>query len=267
MKTPKSNKKTVKSKRTVKVSKQMTNTIDKIVDRKIAKNIENKSFQYLGTNLDLIPANNSAFDGQIIPVSPFSSYLNVSQGTSQGARIGNRIQIKKLEVGGVIYPLPYNATSNLTPCPLHIKVWFFYDKEESQAIPQPQAFGDFLQFGSSSLGFQNRLLDHYMPVNKDRYVVLKTKLFKLGYAAYSGTGAQPQQGNFSNNDFKLNCNFKFDLTKHVIKNVIYRDNSSTPSTRGLFMMFQPVYANGVQMTSATVPASVSYMLNMEYEDA
>lgn len=257
-------KKVIKTRKTTMKVKQ----IRKICEGVVAKNIENKSFQYLGTTLDLYPASNGiALDNSIIPCTPFAGYLAITQGTTQGSRLGNRILIKKLQVGGVIYPLPYNAVSNVTPCPCQIKVWFFYDKEETQAIPQPQAFGDFLQFGSSSLSLQNRLLDHYMPVNKDRYVVLTTRTYKLGYASYGGTGSQPQQGNFSNNDFKLNIPFNIDLTKHCVKNVIYRDTSSTPSTRGIFMMFQPVYANGNQMASTQIPAQVSYMLNVEYEDA
>lgn len=248
--------------------KPRVSAVKTMVRKEIARNVENKTFQYVeNPGLDILPCNSPGFESKIISCSPNSGYLAIQQGTGQGQRIGNRIKIKSLRIGGVIFPLPYNATSNLTPAPVQIKLWFFYDKEEPQAYPTPQSSADFLQFGSSSLPLQNQLFDHSMPVNTDRYRVLTTRTYKLGYASYLGTGTQPQQGNFSNNDFKLNCNFNIDLTKHSIKNVLFRDNSSNPTSRGIFMMAQAVYANGTPIASNQIPARMSYMLTVDYEDA
>lgn len=242
-------------------------SVKKIVKRMLSANIETKCFQFLGTGHDILPSNSPGFDGQIIAVSPAATYLAINQGLGQGGRIGNKITIKKLTMDGVMFPLPYNATTNLTPAPIQVKMWIFYDKEEPNAVPAPQASADILQFGSTSLPFQNELFDHTMPINLDRYRVLTTRTYKLGYASYGGTGAQPQQGNFANNDFKLNCRVKVNLTKYAIKKVVYRDNTSNPTTRGLYAMFQPVYANGNPIGSTQIPARLEYMLNVEYEDA
>lgn len=241
--------------------------LKKLVRREISRNIENKTFQYLGTGLDILPSNSPGFDANIIPCYPAAGYLAITQGLGQGQRIGNKIKIKKLKIDGVIFPQPYNAVSNLTPCPTQIKVWFFYDKEEVNAVPAPATAADFFQFGSTAIGFQNEFFDHTMPVNTDRYRVLTSRIFKVGYASYSGTGTQPQQGNFASNDFKLNARLRVDLTKYVVKHCTYRDNNSTPTTRGLYMMLQPVYANGNPITAATIPAKMEYMMTVDYEDA
>jgi len=242
-------------------------SVKSIVAKMLSKNIEKKCFQFLGTGHDILPSSSPGFDSQIIPVSPAASYLAINQGLGQGGRIGNKITIKKLTMDGVLFPLGYNAVSNLTPAPLQVKLWVFYDKEEPNAVPSPMLAADILQFGSSSIAFQNELFDHTMPINLDRYRVLTTRTYKLGYASYGGTGAQPQQGNFANNDFKLNCRVKLDLTKYAIKRCVYRDNSSTPTTRGLYAMFQPVYANGNPILATQIPARFEYMLNVEYQDA
>lgn len=241
--------------------------IKSMIKRELSRNIENKTFQYLGTGHDILPCTSPGFDGQIIPVAPSATYLQIQQGLGQGSRIGNKIKIKNLKMDGVLFPLGYNAVSNLTPAPIQVKMWVFYDKEEPNALPTPQGSADFLQFGSSALALQNELFDHTMPVNLDRYRVLTTRTYKLGYASYGGTGAQPQQGNFANNDFKLNCRVRVNLTKYAIKTVLFRDNNSNPTTRGLYVMFEPVYANGNPIGSTQIPARFEYMLTVDYEDA
>jgi len=256
-----------RARKTTLARKKSSTSLKKIVRREIANNVENKTIQYLGTAYDILPSNSPGFDSNIIPCYPAATYLNIQQGLGQGARIGSKIKIKNLKIDGVLFPLAYSATSNLTPCPTQIKIWWFYDKEEGNAVPQPVASNDFFQFGSGAIGFQNELFDHTMPVNADRYRVLTTRTYKLGYANYQGTGAQPQQGNFSNNDFKLNCRVRVNLTKYAVKHCTFRDNNANPTTRGIYMMAQPVYANGNPMTAATIPARMEYMLTCEFEDA
>lgn len=251
-----------------KTYKRKTTGIKKMVRREIARNTENKTFQYLGTGLDLLPSTSVSFDSNIIPVTPYASYLAINQGTGQGQRIGNKIKIKKLKIDGIMFPLGYNAVSNLTPCPLQIKFWFFLDKEEPNAIPAPAVAADFFQFGSTSIGFQNELFDHTMPVNTNRYRVLTTRTFKVGYSGYtSGVGNQANQGYFSNNDFKMNARLRVDLTKYCVKNINFRDNNTTPTTRGIYMMAQCCYSNGNPITAGTIPAKLEYMLTVDYEDA
>lgn len=242
-------------------------SVKAIVRKEIARNIENKTFQYLGTAHDILPSNSVSYDTNIIPCYPSAGYLAINQGSGQGQRSANLIKIKKLKIDGIIFPRAYDPVSNLTPCPVHIKVWFFYDKEEPNAISAPAAAADFFQFGNTAIGFQNELFDHTMPVNTDRYRVLTSRILKVGFSSYLGTGAQPQQGNFANNDYKLNARLRVDLTKYCVKRCNFRDNNANPTTRGIYMMAQAVYANGNPMTAGTIPARMEYMLTVDYEDA
>lgn len=241
--------------------------VKKFVSRALSKNTEDKSYQSYNLQQDIYPSNSTQFDSVVTPLAPDAVGLTLSQGAGQGQRIGNRIKIKKLTIAGVMHPTPYNATTNPTPAPIQIKMWIFYDKENPTLTPTPRADGDFLQFGNGVSGFQNDLMDLYAPVNKDRYSILWTGITKLGYASYTGTGALPQSGNLSNNDFQLNSNFAIDLTKMVPKYYDFRDTATNPTTRGLYMMCQAVYANGAQMASATIPAQMSYVQNVVFEDA
>lgn len=241
--------------------------IKRMIKREIARNIENKTQQAYNLQQDIYPSNSTQFDSVITPCHPDAVGLIISQGTGQGQRIGNKIKIKKLTFKGVMHPTQYNATTNSTPAPCMVKFWFFYDKDAPTLTPTVKTDGDFFQFGNTTSGMQNDLMDMFAPVNTDRYRVLHTKIFKLGYASYTGTGALPQQGNLANNDFKLNCPFSFDLTKYVPKFYDFRDTATNPTTRGLYFMAQAVYANGAQMSSATVPAQMSYVQSVEYEDA
>lgn len=246
-------------------------TLRKMVKREIARNVENKTFQVFDDNYDILPSNSPGFDANIIPVTPYSgAFLTISQGLGQGQRVGNRIKVKKLTFKGCVYPKAYNVTTNPTPAPVQIKFWFFYDKEEPQAIPTPQTSGDFLQFGNTALGLGNRLFDQMAPVNTDRYRVLTTRTVKVGYSTYGGTGATgslPLQGNLSNNDFKMNANVSVDLMPYIVKDVVFRDAATTPTTRGVFMMAQAVYANGSPLASTTIPAEMNWMSDLEFEDA
>jgi len=246
--------------------------VKKMIKREIARNIENKTFQVFDDNFDIVPSSNAAaFDSQVIPVTPYNgAYLTIAQGLGQGQRIGNRIKVKKLTFDAIIYPKAYNASTNPTPAPCQIKFWFFYDKEEPQSIPTPQASGDFLQFGSTALPLGNRLFDHMAPVNTDRYRVLTTRTVKVGYAEYGGTGATgslPTQGNLSNNDFKLNARIHVDLMPYIVKDVVFRDTATAPTTRGVYMMAQPVLANGAAMAATVIPAEMNFMQSITYEDA
>lgn len=246
-------------------TKTTTNTIKRIVKMAIARNVENKTAQVYSIGQDIYPSNHASFNGSIIPVSPYPAFLAIAQGTSEGSRIGNKIKIKRVSLKGVVFPKPYNATTNAIPQPQQIIMWLLYDKLNSTIIPT--IGNDFLQLGSSSTGLFGELVDTWAPVNSDRWKVLTKRVFKIGYAENLGTGTTPGSANFANNDFKLNQTFKIDCTKYLVKNVKYNDNNTAPTTRGLFWVFTTVAANGAVFGSTTVPAELQYSLDCSYEDA
>lgn len=242
--------------------------IKKMVRREIARNVEDKTQQTYNLGLNIRGPTHANFDDQVVQISPCATALTISQGTGQGSRVGNSIKIKRCMFKGTLVPIAYDATVNPTPTPLQVKMFLFYDKlaAPNDAIT-PKASNDFFQNGNSSTGFHNDLVDMWSPVNADRYKVFYTKIFKLGYAEYAGTGVNVAQQGFANNDFKFNQNFNIDITKYMVKHLKYKDNSSDPSTRSLYCMWLPSYATGATIGSTINCAGVQYMLDIKYEDA
>lgn len=260
-------KKIVRSKRRPKVGLA---SVKSIVKRAIARNTENKTQQYFNLNRNLSSVGSGIDTANIINLGVGTATLVVSQGPGQGQRIGNVIRTKKLTFKGTLVPAGYNDINNPQPTPLQVKMIIFYDKSQPNQAPNPYFNGDFFQNGSATANFANDLVDLWRPVNTDRYRILASKTFKLGYAEFTGvgaySGAQQSQGNFSNNDFKLSCNFSFDLTKHYPKMVKFNDTAGLPTTRGLYCLVLPVWANGGQGTPINM-ANIQYMVSYQYEDA
>lgn len=245
--------------------------IKRMIRREIARNNENKTQQYFNLNRNITSVGSGLDTANIIALGVGSGTLIVSQGAGQGQRIGNRIKTKKLTFKGTLVPSGYNDITNPQPTPVQVKIMILYDKTTPTIVPTPYFNGDFFQNGSGSTTFSNDLIDLWRPINTDRYRVLKSKTFKLGYQEFTGVGvsyagAQQQQGNFSNNDFKLSCNFSFDLTKYYPKSVKFNDGSGAPTTRGLWALVLPVWANGGAGTPLNM-ANIQYMVDYHYEDA
>ena len=247
-----------------KVSKAMRAAIRK----EISRNAEDKDASVLSLSQNLVSSSGLGFDTQnVIDCGISTAGVQIFQGTGQGQRVGNKIKVKSITFKGTLVPLPYNVTSNIVPRPSQVKIWIFYDKENPTVPPTPQA--DFFQNGNSVNAFQNDLVDLWLPVNTDKYRVLTTKTFKLGYASYgqAADGVYPSViGINNNNDFKLNANFSFDLTKHYPKIVDFRDNNGDPSTRGLWAMFAYSCADGTQYSPSQICMNVAYMTSVKYED-
>lgn len=245
-------------------SKVVVSQVKRIIKKEISRQAENKTKQYFSNGSNVLPSAATTFLNSIIPVTPYAGFLEIPQGLGQGDRIGNRIMIKNLTMKGTIWPLPYDILYNPNPVPLQVVLWFFINRNTPGSTPT--SMNGFLQDGSSSRNLQNQLSDVMARVNGDRYRLLTKRVFKIGYANNAGTGNQPAYQTFANNDFKLNQNFKINLTKYVVKNVRYIDGSNTPSTRGLWVIAQALNADGSSMANNIIPARMSYELNIQYED-
>ncbi|UYD39102.1 MAG: capsid protein [Wigfec virus K19_588] len=242
--------------------------IRKIVRREIARNIENKTIQQYNYDRTLVtPQDNSTFLNQnVFPLGPDPASLVINQGTGQANRIGNQIKTKKLLFKGTLVALPYDAVFNTTPRPVQLKMWIFYDKEDPTAVPLPLT--NFFQNGNSSKGFQGDLTDLWSPINTDRYRVVASKTFKLGMQEYNTAGGGTSANQFfTNNDFKYNANFSFDLTKHYPQVVKFNDTTATPTTRGLFCMISYASATGGGFPLGSTVVGSQYMQHYEFEDA
>lgn len=262
----KGSKKVVKTRRYTK-AKASVSTVKSIVKREIARNIENKVIEaYYDGNALYTYGHANWVTQNVFPVCPYATVMSIAQGANQQQRIGNQIKTKKLIFSGCLFPNFYNVTTNPIPKPLEVVMWIIYDREAPSIDPVPGT--DFIQLGSTTSALVGNLSDILCDVNNDRYRLVARKVLKLGYANYGGTGTQVAGQAFANNDFKLNQRFRFDLTKHYPKIVKYNDNYTSPTSRGLFCVIQPVPADGTVATPATaLPCYISYALSYQYEDA
>jgi len=243
--------------------------LKKMVKAIMAKDVEIKSKQMTLVMANLYSSNSANFPLNVLVLGPNATTLAITQGVGQGNRVGNKITTKKLVFRGTIQPNPQNAVYNDQPRPLHVKMVIFYDREDPNAVPVPGS--TFFQDGSSSTGFTTNSTDFLRAINTDRYRILKQKVFKLGYAAYTGTTANAaNQGvnqGWINNDFKFSCPFNMDVTKLYPKQVKFNDNVSDPTTRGLYAFFFACYADGQSMTATQMPMHVNYIQDYRYSDA
>jgi len=246
-----------------------TKRLKRTIRRQIRSATETKSVQRYNLGQNLVPSNHAGFLANIIELGPGTT-LAITQGVGQGQRVGNRIETVRHTFKGTLVPTGYNATTNNNPTPCAIKMWIFYDKTDPVAVPNPIG-NPFFQDGNGVSGFANDLADNWRPYNSDRYRVLTARTFKLGFSEYAGAAAnadnQAYNQAFSNNDFKLNCSFKINLTKYQIRKIRFNDNNIEPMTRRMFCMWVPVFANGAQMNNNTIPATVQYMEDYQFKDA
>lgn len=238
------------------------------VRKQIRRSAETKSIQRFNLGQSLLPSNAAGFVSNIIELGPGASMV-ISQGVGQGQRVGNRIETVRHVFKGTICPYPHDSSTNPNPQPIVVKMWIFYDKTDPTAVPNPVA-NPFFQDGSGVAGFSNDLVDTWRPVNSDRYRVLCARTFKLGFSEYAGTAStvanQTGYQAYANNDFKMNCAFRINLTKYQIKKIRFNDANNEPMTRRMFCMWQCVAASGIQLASTFVPCGVQYMEDFKYKD-
>lgn len=249
----------------------------KRVMKVLSRRVETKTSQSAQQDIGLYYPNQGAtYDStntiRVSPVATGTGAVVIAQGTGQGNRIGNKITLKSYKLNLTFQPKPYDAIYNPSPAPMQVKVVLFYDRQNMAGInanagtlvnPIPRS--NFFQFGNSATNITGNLTDMIAPFNKDRYTILASKTFKLGYAVYDGSGFSTAAQAFSNNDFKLVQMMKWDVTKYLPKTVVYPDGSDTPTSRGLWMQ---VIASQVGSTGpgGVLPLALSYWIDCKYTD-
>lgn len=236
-----------------------------MVNRAIARTEEKKESQMYSINTPLPSVNNAGWTASSISIAPSSTGFVIPNGTGQGNRIGNVIRTKKAVVKGIIHQNGYSAT-NPQPQPVQVRMLIFKDKFNPAAQPAAVAL-DLFQTGSTAVGPANDLADQMLDVNKDRYQVYHDETFKLGFANFGGLGTNTTFQSFSNNDFKMNCEFSVDITKFIPKTIMYNDTSPAPMNDNLWMIFIPSFAAGGGMTADSTICNMSWSASYQFTDA
>lgn len=209
----------------------------------------------------------SWYSNCVFACSPYAgSSYQIGQGTGQGDRIGNKIRTKKLIMKFIFNPTAYNATTNITPQPIDIRVFWLYNKDSSETIPSQLDFTKFFQLGDTTASPQAFLADMMLDVNKDLFHVYAERRYKLGNQIANAAGTSTGNEYFSNNDYAYNVIDEIDLTKFAATTYQFNDSNNTPNTRGLFCVILAAAASGAILSSSQVPAYLFYTLQYQFTD-
>lgn len=204
----------------------------------------------------------------IIPISPYTGFVQIDSGGLQGQRIGNSIRTKRCILSVAMFSRPYSIT---TPAPQPQELLFYILSSKINNTVRPTTLTGLFQNGSSSSDFTSSLQDatyNKSAINKDLFHIHAIIKKKQGYASWDDpTGYSALYSGYNNNDYKLNNVWQLDVTKYIPKEILYNDNSVNPSTRLTYFYCEAVQANGTQSSSVVDSAQMYTRVDYSYTDA
>lgn len=233
--------------------------VQTIAQRVVDKNTEVKVNQTYGTLVPItLQAGVNTLSQNCYCLTPGSANFTdgcniIPKGFNQGERIGDQIKIKGIYFNYQISCKPYNATSNPTPEPKIVRLYFVAPKV-GQAIGTVAinyiTNNTTANFFDSEIvadcGFDGSIADMMKRIDKDNYTIYKIKTHKLFYSGLTGTGSQAVVYGYANNDFSFMAKGKVKLGH---RNVSYNNSNNNPQIQPVFCIIQVMNADG------TIPPS------------
>lgn len=246
-------------------STKVSSKVKRYVKREINRNVEDKIVSINQTfgfgNIAESP------DLNLYPVLPYSGYTSISQGVTQGTRIGNRCKVKKVLLKYVLYPANYDAVTNPNPQNCDVQIFLLRLKASPSVLPTSTQLQGLVQLGATSTSLSGNLSDIAINSwNRDAFFV-KTFVHKVGFAQYAGTGGEANAQYRSNNDYKMNVIRKHDITRLVASEMVFDDNGTTHLRKNIFFGMQAVGASGGTFGATTIPMRIQYWIDIIYTDA
>jgi len=233
---------------------------DAHIKRVISTLAETKSIQF--TSSENVFGYNAAAQGLCsIQLTPTSGMLNITQGTGEGDRIGNKVRVKKVKLNYVLVTAPIDATYNVTPKPQDVRMMITYNKQ-SKVLSPPA--GQFFDAGDSSNAPTSNLLDMVAAINTEYVGCPKEWRHKVGCQT------SPHPNTLDNNDYKLNEIRSLDITKFYPKTLTWNDTSSVIMEQSKWLTFLLAPADGSAIdtsgTSTFKPLFFYWCINLEFQD-
>lgn len=238
------------------MSKAVSTVVKKYVRSAIKRNAETKYCEPLSANNVAISPYDSTT--QLLTTVDLTNVLNLSQGTGQGARIGNEIIVTKMSLKGYIN-YAWDVSQAIVQAPVYVKMVIGRLRDTNTA---PTSYANLFQAGSGTVAPSNLPTDMLLNFNKDSWIIYTTRVFKLGISA--GTGAT---SNYTNNDFGLARLFKIDLSKHVSR-CKWADTSTNVTNVGIYAFFLMCDADGTSITASAHPnVEIHYNVECAFKDS
>lgn len=146
---------------------------------------------------------------------------SIAQGTGNGKRIGNKIQVKHLWYRAIF------SNTDLVYKRLCYKLVFCRLKQTS-TVPNLDDFKDLFKDGNGNAEPENTLIQQYMPFNKNVFTILKTVKFKL-------TPAADEDNVITKDGYGVYKTVMLDLKKYLPKYILYDNNDVTQTnSKGIY---------------------------------
>lgn len=254
-------------------SNKVSKSVKKYVNKVIHQNLENKRFTIESSRTLAAPSNAVNFQSgniwQLTPSNATNSWYTLTQGTGEGARVGNEVGLRSAHYRYCLYPLAYNATSNPTPKPLDVMMIIFSFKRGVSGLTVADAWNCFnsniFANGNLSNGTVNNLFDLVSVINSDVVTLHHRRIIKLG--ATSNILQTGGSAGFANNDYKYNAIGTINVTKYLPKKITFNDADNNSTSKQVFLIISPINADGTTIPSTNFPLACFAGLDLKYEDA
>ena len=225
-----------------------TAKVAKVVKQVLARQVEVKQ---CGNNPALYSwnANNGSMS---VPIDLGGCFSNVTQGVTDGTRIGTKIFVKKAVLNLNIMTNQANLITG--PIPSIVTIFIGYQKGQRSVQPGSTELAGIFNDGPSSDGMTGLTLDLLRTINYNRFTV-KRYDFKIGVS-------ESGNGQYSNNDFPMYVNRKISLPL-LLGNVLYSNDQFNNYNKSLWMFCQ--WTN-VDSSPSTNPPILNWYVDGLYTD-
>lgn len=247
--------------------------IVRVIKRVMATQIEKKCQNSSGTiSCGTLQSTSPNLIGNYLVISPSQSTsgYTITQGPLENNRIGNAINIKSLKHNFTIYCQQYNATSNTTPRPVYVRLYYFKSKwAPNSDVATGNLCGvnaNFFSGTSNDLGFTGALLDMTRKIQSENYTYLTHRTYKIGPATPAIGNTTTANHIYSNNDFRLSVIGSVQLARHYKAKYIFNDSNQV-MTPWCFCVVQVMDAEGSVLNTSQSLVQMQYNIICEYTDA
>jgi len=224
----------------------------KKVPKSVRSYVRSAISRSLETKRAFVNASNANVYADITSGVCYSCVPAIGQGTTQGTRTGNCIELKSVTLRMMVMAQLSAAA------PLYCDIYVFRRKPNAVITTIDQ---NFLQAGSTSIGYDGDVYAYsgLLAVNDDLYEGLYKRRVKIWNP--NNTANQGVQASIDPT-FSL----VIDVGKYMKKKVMYNDATTTPTSDDVYFAVGTTYATGASSGGA-VTATMTYVLEAEYTDA
>lgn len=192
---------------------------------------------------------------QVVPV--------VAQGTTQIARIGNKIKPVKLQVRYTINALPTTVAGGTNPfrgLPFFVKV-VVYRHRYNRGDSSPDAL---MESGTGSSALGNAVDTYFRPFNKGEYEIAYSKLHKMSPARHLDATYGLIEPN--SQDPKLTSFIVRRFNCKVPKSILFNDTNTQPTNVNWYIGFALCNVDGSAITGSQTRATVNCESYLYFRD-